>query len=89
MPFMSRNECEEYFESIQRILSESHTSLTQHDRHRAMALIMYMKPKDISINRYLNLIMTDEDRIAVKSIAKQVFQWPSVHSSALIAPSMV
>ena len=71
---MSQEECKEYFDGIQRIITEPHATLTQHDRHRAMALIMYMKPKDISLQRYMNIIMTDEDHKAVEKITEHAFQ---------------
>lgn len=71
---MSQDKCKEYFESIQRIVAEPHTTLTEHDRHRAMALIMYMKPKDISLQRYMNIIMTNEDHEAIEKIVKHAFQ---------------
>ena len=74
MAFMSQDQCEEYFQGIQRIIAEPHTTITQHDRHRAMALIMYMKPKDISLQRYMNIVMTNEDHKAVEKIAEHAFQ---------------
>lgn len=70
MAFMSQDDCKEYFESIQRMIAEPHTTLTQHDRQRAMALIMYMRPKDISLQRYMNIVMTDEDRKAIEKIVE-------------------
>lgn len=74
MAFMSQDECKEYVDNIQRIVAEPHTTLTQHDRHRAMALIMYMRPKDISLHRYLHINMTDEDKKAVEKIIEVVFK---------------
>lgn len=74
MAFMSQDDCKEYFESIQRMVAEPRTTLTQHDRHRAMALIMYMRPKDISLQRYMNIVMTDEDHKAVNEIAKHALK---------------
>jgi len=68
MAFMSKDECKEYVERIQRIVAEPHSTLTQHDRHRAIALIMFMRPKDISLHRYIHINMTDEDKKAVDKI---------------------
>ncbi len=31
MAFMSKDECKEYVETIQRIVAEPHSTLTQHD----------------------------------------------------------
>jgi hypothetical protein len=74
MAFMSQDDCKEYFESIQRMIAQPNTTLTQHDRQRAIALIMYMRPKDISLNRYMNIVMTDEDHKAVNEIAKHALK---------------
>ena len=69
MAFKSLDECEEYFQDIQRIVAYPHSTITEHDRYRAMALIMYMKPSDISLNRYLSKITTDEDRKGIQEIS--------------------
>jgi hypothetical protein len=69
MAFKALDEWDEYFQDIQRIVAHPHATLTEHDRHRAMALIMYMKPSDISLNRYLSRITTDEDRKAIQEIS--------------------
>ena len=74
MAFMSQEECKEYVDNIQRIVAEPHTTLTQHDRHRAIALIMYMRPKDISLHRDLHINMTDEDNKAVEKIIEAAFK---------------
>jgi len=74
MAFMSKDECKEYVERIQRIVAEPHSTLTQHDRHRAIALIMFMRPKDISLHRYIHINMTDEDKKAVDKIIETAFK---------------
>ena len=74
MAFMSKYECKEYVERIQRIVAEPHSTLTQHDRHRAIALIMFMRPKDISLHRYIHINMTDEDKKAVDKIIETAFK---------------
>ncbi len=74
MAFMSKDECKEYVERIQRIVAEPHSTLTQHDRHRAIALIMFMRPKDISLHRYIHINMTDEDKKAVHKIIETAFK---------------
>lgn len=74
MAFMSKDECKEYVERIQRIVAEPHSTLTQHDRHRAIALIIFMRPKDISLHRYIHINMTDEDKKAVDKIIETAFK---------------
>ena len=74
MAFMSKDECKQYVERIQRIVAEPHSTLTQHDRHRAIALIMFMRPKDISLHRYIHINMTDEDKKAVDKIIETAFK---------------
>ena len=74
MAFMSKDECKEYVERIQRIVAEPHSTLTQHDRHRAIALIMFMRPKDISLHRYIHINMTDEDKKAVDKLIETAFK---------------
>ena len=74
MAFMSKDECKKYVEKIQRIVAEPHSTLTQHDRYRAIALIMFMRPKDISLHRYIHINMTDEDKKAVDKISETAFK---------------
>lgn len=74
MSFMSTDKCEEYFNEILQVLVEPGKESTQHDRQRVMFLIMHMRPKDVSLNRYLMLTMTDEDKEAVLKLAEDVLK---------------
>ena len=74
MAFMSKDECKEYVDAVQRIVAEPNTTPTQHDRQRAIALIMYMRPKDISLHRYIHINMTDEEKKAVEKIIEVAFE---------------
>ena len=74
MAFMSTDKCEEYFNEILNVLVVPNTEPTQNDRQRAMFLIMHMRPKDISLHRYLMLTMTDEDEAAVIELAERILK---------------
>ena len=65
------------FETIQRLIAAPHTTLTSHDRHRAMALVLYMRLADLPLQQYVTEIMTEssvEDEKALTKIADCV--WP-------------
>ena len=62
------------FETIQRLIAAPHTTLTSHDRHRAIALVFYMRPTDLRLQQYVREIMTEEDEKALTKIADCV--WP-------------
>ena len=62
------------FETIQRLIAAPHTTLTLHDRHRAIALVFYMRPTDLCLQEYITEIMTEEDEKALIKIADCV--WP-------------
>lgn len=72
--FCKFNSPEEIFETIQRIIAAPHTTLTLHDRRRAIVLACYMHQMNIILNDYISSIITEEDKKAIEKIYDCV--WP-------------
>lgn len=52
---------------VAAVIAHPHTTLTEHDRHRALELIRYLYPEE-EIVEYLYSQMNEEDYKAVKAI---------------------
>lgn len=69
----SKEKAEKVFKYVSFVISHPHTTLTEHDRHRALELIRYLYPEE-EIVEFLYSQMSEEDYKAVKAIRNHARQ---------------